>query len=431
MRLKKRLVAVGIFIVQLAMLVSPAKVKAEEKTVDEYNPNGSGIVWSEEYVDGWKLDWISISFFDTLVSASKDNMDIEYTYDVNGLRTAKQANDAVTYFTYDSDKKLISETTGNGTIEYVYSYMAGSGRNYLSGFCYGGSFYEYIYENGIITGIIFEGNQIVKYLYEDDIFVQTMGIGSNGEWVDVTSDSSFIGNINPMRFTQCYYDRETGWYYVGRYYSAELGRFIDGISPEQAEDLSGSYPEYELMTKTFTSGSNIKNSMYRSANITEGQAISRVIRLESPLYTDDQDCVAWVIKNRMNDSAFPSTAYGVISQTNEDGEKQFSTFEDSEYENFIGDSADEAWVHANYLTYCLLSGSMPAKPSGYGDQLYFSSVNSFLDYTEVQGDVFIKNTVTFCNCWIIPIGAVNAGNVGQLEPYRGGGYNVFCTKQFN
>ena len=45
-----------------------------------------------------------------------------------------------------------------------------------------------------------------------------------------TTDASFIGHINPLRYRGYYYDAETGFYYVSsRYYDPELIRWI---SPE-------------------------------------------------------------------------------------------------------------------------------------------------------------------------------------------------------
>ena len=49
---------------------------------------------------------------------------------------------------------------------------------------------------------------------------------SNG--VDVSSNASHVGNINPLRYRGYYYDSETGFYYLNsRYYDPETGRFIN------------------------------------------------------------------------------------------------------------------------------------------------------------------------------------------------------------
>ena len=43
-----------------------------------------------------------------------------------------------------------------------------------------------------------------------------------------TTDATFIGHINPLRYRGYYYDTETGFYYVSsRYYDPEIGRWIN------------------------------------------------------------------------------------------------------------------------------------------------------------------------------------------------------------
>ena len=49
---------------------------------------------------------------------------------------------------------------------------------------------------------------------------------------NTNTSSTFIGNVNPIRYRGYYYDTETGWYYLNsRYYDPEVKRFIneDGI----------------------------------------------------------------------------------------------------------------------------------------------------------------------------------------------------------
>ena len=49
----------------------------------------------------------------------------------------------------------------------------------------------------------------------------------------VQTSSTFIGNINPIRYHGYYYDSETGFYYLqSRYYDPETCRFINADDPE-------------------------------------------------------------------------------------------------------------------------------------------------------------------------------------------------------
>ena len=45
---------------------------------------------------------------------------------------------------------------------------------------------------------------------------------------NINTSSTFIGNINPIRYRGYYYDTETGWYYLNsRYYDPQVRRFIN------------------------------------------------------------------------------------------------------------------------------------------------------------------------------------------------------------
>ena len=66
---------------------------------------------------------------------------------------------------------------------------------------------------GIVDG---GGKVVVQYSYD-----------SWGKLLDITGDTA-LGNANPFRYRSYYYDNETGFYYLGgRYYDAEVGRFIN------------------------------------------------------------------------------------------------------------------------------------------------------------------------------------------------------------
>ena len=48
---------------------------------------------------------------------------------------------------------------------------------------------------------------------------------------NANTSSTFIGNVNPIRYRGYYYDKETGWYYLNsRYYDPEVKRFINADS---------------------------------------------------------------------------------------------------------------------------------------------------------------------------------------------------------
>jgi RHS repeat-associated protein len=78
-------------------------------------------------------------------------------------------------------------------------------------------------------------NEVVTYAY--DSWGKLVSIKDvNG--IDRTSDTSFVGYINPLRYRGYYYDTETGLYYLqSRYYNPELGRFISKDDPSNNANI--------------------------------------------------------------------------------------------------------------------------------------------------------------------------------------------------
>ena len=97
------------------------------------------------------------------------------------------------------------------------------------GFVLGGVYYYYMLNTqGDIVGILDSSYNIVAQ-YRYDAWGKIISI-TDGSGVDVSSNTSHVGNINPLRYRGYYYDIETGFYYVSsRYYDPEVGRWI---SPE-------------------------------------------------------------------------------------------------------------------------------------------------------------------------------------------------------
>lgn len=394
--------------------------------------------WSESSVGGWELEWTAGECFDTLIKASNGIYSITYDYNQDGNRTAKTVNGVTTYFKYDENGFLIKETTEGSVIEYQYGYNE-EFDYILTGFTYNNTEYEYGYADGKITEIIRNGETEAKYQYYYDVCETVLGKSEDGSWTDRTSDASFIGNINRIRMKQSYCDAETGWYYCGRYYSPELIRFIDGISEEKAAEIKAEhpeYPEYEVDSKIYTNGVNLRPVNGRAAQLSQEETVRRVIMLESPINELDQDCVGWVIRNRQR-SKLPefedvNTVYAVVTQP-----EQFSVLNKPEFEDFSEYASKPLWAHT-YKIYAFLMANAPyiEKPNGYTDQLYFSSVKTFMAYKRVEGGSFYYTVdgkeIKYTNCWCIPVGTVTKSNVSRLTLTQYWGvYNVFCDKHFS
>ena len=145
------------------------------------------------------------------------NNDINYKYDVNGIRACKLVKGLETR--YITQNNQICEENNNGII--IYQYIL----NKLIGFTYTTSSgtKEYLYIRNIqgdITSIIdTEWNIICTYAY--DGYGNHIVLDENGK--EDTSLTS-IGHLNPFRYRGYYFDEESGLYYLNnRYYDPETG----------------------------------------------------------------------------------------------------------------------------------------------------------------------------------------------------------------
>ena len=409
-------------------------VCAEELGGEKKETKGCGEVWSEDYVDGWTLKWDTGYFFDTLLEAKNDEYDIKYSYDSECNRVSKSVNGVLTQYCYE-DGRLVSENKDGDVVKYIYS--SKNGTVMLDGFEYSGKKYEYVYDGMIIEGIQYDNERVVEYEYFNDIINKVYSVDNHGNRVDKSNDLSFIGNVNSFRYAGNLYENETGWFFDGRYYIPELGRFVDGISAETAQLFYDEYPEWEVTSKIYTEGRNIFNTKTRAVGLSDQTIVARVIMLESPTYSQDQERVAWIIQNRIDsqnsDFCTVNDAVSVVSQTT-GGEKQFSTYGSDEYNSFSSYASKPQWVYANELAAILLDANRTL-PTGlyYGvvNKLYFSSVKSILENTYADGNKIIGNGVSYYDCWMVPLGNINTTTYKtDLNPYRDGGYNVFCNKSF-
>ena len=90
---------------------------------------------------------------------------------------------------------------------------------------------------GDVIAIIQNGKVVAKYEY--DAWGNHKVFNPNGT---ENTSTSFIGNINPIRYRGYYYDVESGLYYLQtRYYDPTIGQFISLDSPRylDPEDISG------------------------------------------------------------------------------------------------------------------------------------------------------------------------------------------------
>ena len=186
-----------------------------------YDAIGNPLNWGSSLTD---LTW---SNGRRLVSLKNGTSVIQYGYDEPGLRTRKYANGTYTFFDRDASGNLVHETRNNETNHLYYYYDANGSIGSIS---HNGVRYAFLknLQGDVIAILDTSGNVVARYIY--DAWGRILSIiDGNG---NANTSSTFIGNVNPIRYRGYYYDAETGWYYLNsRYYDPQVKRFIsaDGI----------------------------------------------------------------------------------------------------------------------------------------------------------------------------------------------------------
>ena len=160
-----------------------------------------------------------------------------YAYNADGMRTRKTLSTNVyTSYVVEGDK-LISEhrKTDSAEIDLDYIYAGDE----MIGFIYK-TYVIFFIKNaqGDIIGLKDNSNNIrAKYVY--DAWGNHKVYNASG--VEQTS-STFVGNINPIRYRGYYYDTESDMYYCkSRYYKPQINRWInmDDISYLDKKNING------------------------------------------------------------------------------------------------------------------------------------------------------------------------------------------------
>ena len=165
-----------------------------------------------------------------LASMSKDTENWVFEYNANGMRTKRYDNNRIYNYVYSGSQLtamvyswhkffITYDAAGRPlTLEYHDTYGC---QKHHGGSC--GSRCETFYyvtnlQGDVIALLDSSGNIEAAYSYD-----------AWGNPID--TPSSWIGNMNPLRYRGYVYDSETGLYYLqSRYYNPEIGRFISADS---------------------------------------------------------------------------------------------------------------------------------------------------------------------------------------------------------
>ena len=175
-----------------------------------------------------------------LASATVDGKQVSYTYDMSGVRSGKQvyttSNQRTTTYTYTtlSGKVMRQQWETRNSDDTVYQAMQSLEFVYDDG----NQPFAMIYNDGSTTTLYYyvlnAQGDVIALLNANGTLAASYNYGAWGNYSvhgadgKKTTDATFIGHINPLRYRGYYYDRETRLYYLqSRYYDFANCRFIN------------------------------------------------------------------------------------------------------------------------------------------------------------------------------------------------------------
>ena len=175
-----------------------------------------------------------------LASATVDGKQVSYTYDMSGVRSGKQvyttSNQRTTTYTYTtlSGKVMRQQWETRNSDDTVYQAMQSLEFVYDDG----SQPFAMIYKHGQTTELYYyvlnAQGDVIALLNANGTLAASYNYGAWGNYSvhgadgKKTTDATFIGHINPLRYRGYYYDRETRLYYLqSRYYDFANCRFIN------------------------------------------------------------------------------------------------------------------------------------------------------------------------------------------------------------
>ena len=152
-----------------------------------------------------------------MVHAAKGSTQIDYTYDMEGIRSSKTVGGVTHNYVTQNGKVVRERWDGSYTIWIIYD---AGGKPFSMLYSYDGgvnwSTYYYILnlQGDVVKLVDASGNTAASYTYD--------------AWGKPLTATGTMASINPLRYRGYYYDTETGWYYLqSRYYDPVVKRFIN------------------------------------------------------------------------------------------------------------------------------------------------------------------------------------------------------------
>jgi YD repeat-containing protein len=352
------------------------------------------------------------------------------------------------------------EPVGYNDSNWSYQYEVQEyGYKKLVGAYYLGEYYTYVYnESDVIEGMLdSNGNQIVKYTYDQYGLLSEVFSNENGVWIENNS-SDFIGNKNRMLLSGMYFDENTNCYYINqRYYNPVLNRYMDGINnedisldanpflDEDVDYMPYGYADSELAAELWrqqllaSSSYGVPIPTYSSSwysSLSDVEIVARAIYCEGgTAYTDEDSAVAWVILNRINSTGFPNSAAAVVKASG-----QFASItggSGATRDARIPSTNTARWRHSTFLACLLLTTTSESEwdiiiGNKINGQLYFYSYTTAQNnsvFTGMSSSTLKYNGTDINNVYVLGYGYVSSfptlfNNYNPIEYSRNIYYDI-------
>ena len=267
-----------------------------------------------------------------LGAASNSNVNLQFDYDVDGLRTWKDVNGVRHQYTYASGRLLREAYTDNHvtyTLDFLYDH---ANRPYMLHYstvqgtvAASASYYYLLNLQGDVVGLTdANGKLVAEYDY-----------GPFGEILDAPNGG--IGSRNPLRYRGYYYDTETGFYYLqSRYYDPILCRFLNADSYASTGQGFLGYNMFAYCgNKPVMCEDPSGNRMNTCQMLTDSGSAPTIRPYYTMSFEDKQAQVAyyWRIKNELKKSTFDGTVQDISVKANRSFKEEPPTFKSALLEN--------------------------------------------------------------------------------------------------
>lgn len=228
-----------------------------------YDAIGNPIKIGENITFDWKNGRELASYSDI-----EADLEINYTYNKDGIRTSKIINGVETKY-YLENKNILFENYGTNMIYYLRDSNSGLIGLKLNETTY---YYQKNIQDDIIGLMDEDFNLVAEYNY--DSWGNILSIkDANGNEI---TDTTHIAHINPFRYRSYYYDKETKLYYLNsRYYNPTWGRFInvDGVINGNRDFIG--YNLYAYVSNSFSNATDSQGSSVQSWINTQSMKLTK------------------------------------------------------------------------------------------------------------------------------------------------------------